>query len=79
MSQIIKVKFLKDGQPQGRPYSYYSNEIVKVGDLVKINEQANGVVTEVDVPEKEIESFKDKCKFIHGKAEEVKEDGGITE
>jgi len=67
MSQIIKVKFLKAGLPQGRAYTYFSNEMVKPGDLVKINEQANGAVTEVNVPEEEIESFKDKVKFIHCK------------
>ena len=61
---IIKVKFLKDGQETGRPYTYFSNEVVAVDDTVQINESAKGVVTEVDVPESEIEAFKDKVKTI---------------
>ena len=66
---IIKVKFLKDNQPTGRPYSYYSNDVVAVGDTVQINESAKGVVAEIDVPEIEIEAFKDKVKTIVGKLE----------
>ena len=68
--QIIKVKFLKDGQETGRPYTYFSNEVVAVGDTVQINESAKGAVTEVDVPESEIEAFKDKVKTIVGKVVE---------
>ena len=64
---IVKVKFLKDNQPIGRPYSYYSNEVVAVGDIVQINESAKGVVTDVDVPEIEIEDFKESCKQIIGR------------
>ena len=67
---IIKVKFLKDNQPTGRPYSYYSNDVVAVGDMVQINESAKGVATDVDVPESEIEAFKDKVKTIVGKVVE---------
>jgi len=70
MAQIIKVKFLKNDTPQGRAYTYYSNEIVKPNELVQINESAKGVVTEVDVPEEEIKDFKDKVKTIIGKVEE---------
>ncbi len=73
MIQIIKVRFLKNDVPQGRPYTYFSNDQVTHGDLVKINEQATGVVVEVDVPEEEIKDFRDKVKFIHGK---VVESGG---
>jgi len=65
---IIKVKFLKAGLPSGRAYTYYSDKPVEVGDLVQINAQSVGVVTEIDVPEEEIKGYKDKIKFIHGKA-----------
>ncbi len=73
MKQIIKVKFLRNDQPSGRAYTYFSEEEVKVGDSVQINSQAKGIVTEVDIPEVEIESFKHLVKFIHGKATEEKE------
>ncbi len=68
---IVKVKFLKDGQPSGRAYTYFSNEVVAVDDTVQINESAKGVVTEVDVPGSEIEAFKDKVKTIVGRLESV--------
>ena len=70
---IIKVKFLKDNQPTGRPYSYYSNDVVAVGDTVQINESAKGVVAEIDVPEIEIEAFKSSVKTIVGKVVETVE------
>jgi hypothetical protein len=63
---IIKVKFLKDGQPSGRAYIYFSENPVAVDDKVQINSQSVGVVTDVNVPEEEIADYKDKCKFIHG-------------
>lgn len=68
--QIVKVKFINNGQPTGRPYAYYSKETVEVDDLVQINSQAKGIVTEIDVPEEEIASYKDKVKFIYGKVSE---------
>lgn len=67
MAQLIKVKFLKNDTPQGRAYAYWSNDLVKPGDLVQVNEQAKGVVTEINVSEDEIKDFKDKVKYIHGK------------
>lgn len=67
---IVKVKFLKDGQETGRPYTYFSNDVVAVGDTVQINESAKGTVVEIDVPEIEIADFKDKVKTIVGKVVE---------
>ena len=64
---IIKCKFLKDGTPQGRDYTYFSNSDVSVGDTVQINEKAKGVVTEIDVAESEIQAFKGAVKTIDGK------------
>lgn len=65
--QIIKVQFLKGDVPNGRAYTYFSNDVVSIGDLVQINSSAKGIVTEVDVPEREIEAFRDKVKTIAGK------------
>ncbi len=71
--QIIKVQFLKGETPSGKAYTYFSDEVVSVGDLVQINSSAKGIVTEVDVAESEIKSFRDKVKMIAGKVvEEVK-------
>jgi|GEM_PF-1301805 hypothetical protein len=64
---IIKVKFLRSGEPSGRPYTYFSEHPVVVGDKVEINSASVGVVTEIDVPEEEIVDYRDKCKYIHGK------------
>lgn len=70
MAQIIKVRFLKNEVPHGMAYTYFSNELVKPGDLVQINSSAKGVVTEVDLPEEAIKDFADRVKYIHGKAVE---------
>jgi len=67
---IIKVKFLKDGQPSGSAYTYFSDNQVSVGDKLQVNLQAVGVVTEVNVSEKEITPYKDKVKYIAGKYQE---------
>lgn len=69
VSKLIKAKFLRDGEPQGRAYTYRSNVEVKVGDLVQLNERGQGIVLEIDIPESEVESFKDKLKTIIGKIE----------
>ena len=70
---LIKAKFLKDGEPSGRAYTYISDAPVEVGDLVQLNEKGSGIVTEINVPEEEVESFKDKLKTIIGKVEETTE------
>ena len=67
---IIKVKFLREGQPSGRAYTYYSDKPVAVEDKVQINLQSIGIVTEIDVPKEEVEDYKNLIKFIHGKYEE---------
>ena len=81
--QLIKAKFLKDGEPQGRPYTYQTNVTVNVGDLVQLNEKGQGIVIEIDVPESEVESFRDKLKTIIGKAPkvetEVNEEGQVND
>lgn len=74
---LIKAKFLRDGEAQGRAYTYISNIEVKIGDLVQLNEKGQGIVIETGVPESEVESFKDKLKTIIGKVE--KEPGLLNE
>lgn len=66
---LIKAKFLKDGEPSGRAYTYISDTAVEVGDIVQLNEKGKGIVTEINVPEEEVKSFKDKLKTIIGKVE----------
>lgn len=82
--ELIKAKFLRNGELYGREYTYQTNDVVKVGDTVQLNEKGIGVVTEVDVPELEVESFKDKLKTIIGKVitedeEETESDGVVNE
>lgn len=70
MKDIIKCRFLKDGEPMGREYSYLTNQPVAVGDIVQAETrqgEADLVVTAVNVPEEEVEAFKDKLKYIIGK------------
>jgi hypothetical protein len=65
--QIIKVQFLKGEIPSGKAYTYFSEEKLSVGDLVQINSSAKGIVTEVDIPDREINGFREKVKTIVGK------------
>ena len=70
-TNVIKLKFMRPGQPAGREYTYFSNTDVSVGDLVDIDGRSGisqGVVTQIDVPEVEIAPFKDIAKTIIGKA-----------
>ena len=74
MTNIIKVKFLRNDQLFGREYTYYTLEEVAVGDIVELESKggiAKGIVTKIDVPEEEIAPFKDKAKAIIGKAQTI--------
>lgn len=66
---IIKARFLKDGEPSGREYSYISDIEVQVGDRVVLNDTSKGIVTAVDVPEEEVAAFADRLKKIVGMSE----------
>lgn len=69
-TNIIKVRFMRDDQPQGREYTYYTPEEVAIGDTVEMESRygiAKGIVTQINVPEEEIAPFKDRAKSIIGK------------
>ena len=66
----IKVKFLKNGEPHGGEYTYKATFPVEVGQEVILPGGGNGIVTEIDVPEEEVERFKDKIKEIESVVEE---------
>lgn len=74
---IIKVRFLRAGEPSGREYTYFSEDEVAVSDKVQINSSSIGIVTEINVPEEEIAAFRDKCKYIQGKYQEPVTEEGI--
>lgn len=67
-----KVKFLKNGEPHGREYTYKVTSPVRAGQEVILPGGGKGVVTEINVPEKEVESFKDRIKELESVVEEVK-------
>ena len=69
----VKVKFLKNGDPYGREYTYKATFSVRVGQEVLLPGGGNGVVTEINVPEEEVERFKDKIKEIESVVEESKQ------
>lgn len=64
----IKAKYLKNDLPAGKEYTFGSNELVKPGDVVKVG-NAEAIVTNANVTDEEIESFRDKLKMV-GKVEE---------
>ena len=69
----IKVKFLRNGEPHGREYTYKATSPVRAGQKVILPGGGNGVVTEINVPEKDVESFKDKIKEVESTVEESKQ------
>lgn len=62
---LIKVKFIKSGKPYGRAYTYKAPGDTEVGDIANVN-GSKAIVTEINVPEEEVVSFKDKLKSISG-------------
>ena len=66
----IKVKFLKNGEPHGREYTYKATFPVEVGQEVILPGGGNGIVTEINVPEEEVAAFADKVKEIESAGEE---------
>jgi len=68
-TNVIKLRFLHSGIPAGKEYTYFSNSDVVIGDIVDIDGNKQGIITQIDVPESEIASFKDKAKTIVGKIE----------
>ena len=73
--KLIKVRFLRNGVPSGRPYTYESPVDVQVNDIVQISIGSQGIVTEVDVPEEEVAAFRDKLKSIIGLVEKEEKEG----
>ena len=69
----VKVKFIKNGEPRGREYTYKSTFPVRVGHEVLLPGGGNGVVTEINVPEGSVAAFADKVKEIEDVAEESKQ------
>jgi hypothetical protein len=79
MTNVIKVKFLRNGKPSGRAYTYYTPEEVQVDDIVELESRngiAQGVVVDIDVPEEEILIFGNAAKSILGKYAGKIEDTG---
>ena len=77
--KLIKVKFLRNGVPSGRPYTYETPVPVKVDDLVQISVGSLGIVTETDVDEAEVAVFRDRLKSIIGLVEQEKNTNTTTE
>lgn len=59
----IKARYLKNDVAIGKEYTFQTNTMVKLGDVVKVG-TAKAVVTCVDVQEEEIAEFKDKLKVV---------------
>jgi hypothetical protein len=74
-TNVIKLQFLKNGEAQGREYTYYAPEGAELapGDTVAI-EITKGVITQTDVPVEEIAPFADKAKTIIGRINSAEQD-----
>ena len=67
----IKVKFLKNGEPHGREYTYKAAFPVRVGQEVILPGGGNGIVSEINVTEESVAAFADKVKEIEDVVEEI--------
>lgn len=65
----IKAKYLKNGIPDGKAYTFETDVPVKIGDKVSIG-KAQAVVEVVNVPEDEVTGYKDKIKKVQKVEEE---------
>jgi hypothetical protein len=68
-TNVIKLRFLKNGIPSGGEYSYLTGSPVSVGDYVEAPVRlgtAQAIVTAVNVPEAEIAPFRGRVKSIVG-------------
>lgn len=66
---IVKVRYYSEssGETISRDYTYFSEVSLQVGDMVIVpvnNTEKKARVTAINVPEKEIASFRDKVKTI---------------
>lgn len=69
-TNVIKLRFLKNGIPAGREYTYLSPCEVAEGDYVEApstSGTSTAIVTAVNVPEAEIAAFRDRAKSIIGR------------
>ena len=69
----VKVKFIKNGEPRGREYTYKATLPVRVGHEVLLPGGGNGVVTQINVPDEDVERFKDKIKEVEDVVDESKQ------
>lgn len=71
--QYIKAKFLKNGNPTGRSYTYKTHDDVKAGDIV---ENVNGtklIIIDKDVSEEWVDAYGDQNIAIVKKIKESEE------
>lgn len=71
MNYFIKVKFLRNGKPSGRAYTYKSKEEIKPGQEVELPGGSHGVVVDEPVDADWIKAYgADKIKEIVGVVKE---------
>lgn len=70
MAQLVKVRYydLNSTEASGRQYTYFSEEVLKLNDIVSVpvgdGGSARALVSTIDVPETEIAVFRDKVMTI---------------
>ncbi|WP_394918976.1 hypothetical protein [uncultured Robinsoniella sp.] len=70
--QLFKVKYLKNGEPCGRSYTFKSPIEVHPGDIVQIDTSKKGMVVDEPVDSAWVITYgADKIKVILGILEEV--------
>ena len=68
---LIKIRFIRNGEPKGREYAYRAPDNVKVGDMVELP-SGKGVVTQIGLTMSMVGCL-DDVKDIVGKVEDSHE------
>lgn len=73
---LVKAKFLRNGEPSGREYSYIVPDGVElaVGDYALLRKDGVGIITAVNVDTSEVGCPLDKLKELIGKYEPEKQE-----
>lgn len=61
---LVKVRYIKNGTPYGRGYTFRSKIEVYPGDMVELPGGRTGFVTETNASEENIKEFEGKIKEI---------------
>lgn len=74
-TNVVKGKYLRNGKPSGKEYTFYVSDDVLVGDVLELNlyrRNSDVMITKINVDPAEIEPYKNVAKTLTPKPREIK-------